>query len=106
MVSRFADRDMMMRYHWGHGIGHIYAFSPGPEQDVLQDNDNIQDVGCTSGAAKADDGPNDDSNESSWSDDEFQDDCIDCETPGDEDSHLVDAMYDSDQDESGAHYEF
>ena len=23
--GRFADRDMMMRYHWGIGIGHMYA---------------------------------------------------------------------------------
>lgn len=24
-ICRFADRDMMMRYHWGLGVGHTYA---------------------------------------------------------------------------------
>jgi len=100
-----------MRYHWGHGVGHIYAFTPGLEQEDLQDSDgNIQrDVGCTSGAAQADDRPNDDSNEMSWSDDELQDGCVDCEAPGDDsdgDSYLVNTMYDSDQDELSEHYEF
>ena len=23
---RFVDRDMVIRYHWGHGVGHTYAF--------------------------------------------------------------------------------
>ena len=22
---RFVDRDMLLRYHWGHGIGHVYS---------------------------------------------------------------------------------
>ena len=25
MVSSFVDRDMVMRYHWGLGVGHTYA---------------------------------------------------------------------------------
>ncbi|KAG6905235.1 hypothetical protein DXG01_004056 [Tephrocybe rancida] len=28
VVNRFADRDMLMRYHWGLGIGHIYSHAP------------------------------------------------------------------------------
>jgi hypothetical protein len=24
---RFVDRDMVIHYHWGHGMGHTYAFS-------------------------------------------------------------------------------
>lgn len=28
--SRFVDRDMMMRYHWGLGIGHTYSHSTSP----------------------------------------------------------------------------
>ena len=110
MVFRFADHDMMMRYHWGHGVGHKYAFTSGLQQEDLQDGDDIQpDFGCTSDAAKADDGPNDDSSELSLSDDGFQDDRVDCEAPdgdSDEDSYLVNAMYDSDQDKLGEHYEF
>lgn len=30
---RFADRDMLMRYHWGLGIGHVYA-----QESKLQQN--------------------------------------------------------------------
>ena len=22
---RFVDRDMLLRYHWGHGVGHVYS---------------------------------------------------------------------------------
>jgi len=25
MSFRFVDRDMLMRYHWGLGVGHIYS---------------------------------------------------------------------------------
>ncbi|KJA21682.1 hypothetical protein HYPSUDRAFT_111821, partial [Hypholoma sublateritium FD-334 SS-4] len=35
-VNRFADRDMMMRYHWGLGIGHTY--SHGREVSSHQDS--------------------------------------------------------------------
>jgi hypothetical protein len=27
-MSRFSDRDLLMRYHWGLGVGHIYAYQP------------------------------------------------------------------------------
>ncbi len=30
MITRFADRDITMRYHWGMGIGHTYSH----DQDV------------------------------------------------------------------------
>ena len=26
-MSSFVDRDMLMRYHWGLGVGHMYAHS-------------------------------------------------------------------------------
>jgi hypothetical protein len=29
MVCRFVDRDMVMRYHWGLGVGHIYSHHSG-----------------------------------------------------------------------------
>jgi hypothetical protein len=28
MVCRFVDRDMVMRYHWGLGVGHVYGHHP------------------------------------------------------------------------------
>ena len=26
----FVDRDMVMRYHWGLGVGHVYSHSDAP----------------------------------------------------------------------------
>ncbi|KAJ3531757.1 hypothetical protein NMY22_g8020 [Coprinellus aureogranulatus] len=31
MVNRFVDRDMLMRYHWGLGIGHLYSHEDAPD---------------------------------------------------------------------------
>jgi hypothetical protein len=34
---RFADRDMLVRHMWGHGVGHVYSHSDAPcaaEPDV------------------------------------------------------------------------
>jgi hypothetical protein len=33
-ILRFADRDMVMRYHWGLGIGHVYSHSQAPNRDA------------------------------------------------------------------------
>ncbi|KAJ3542068.1 hypothetical protein NMY22_g3642 [Coprinellus aureogranulatus] len=34
MINRFVDRDMMMRYHWGLAVGHIYSHSDAPKAVV------------------------------------------------------------------------
>jgi hypothetical protein len=31
LTISFVDRDMVMRYHWGLGVGHTYSHVPGPE---------------------------------------------------------------------------
>ena len=28
LILRFSDRDLLMRYHWGLGIGHLHAHRP------------------------------------------------------------------------------
>lgn len=34
--GRFVDRDMAMRYHWGHGVGHTYSHqSPRMQVSVI-----------------------------------------------------------------------
>ncbi|KAG6905263.1 hypothetical protein DXG01_003803 [Tephrocybe rancida] len=43
-VNRFADRDMMLRYHWGAGIGHTYSWTKGVPSQVCNVNvDNGDD---------------------------------------------------------------
>jgi len=37
LLHRFVDRDMLMRYHYGLGVGHIYAHS-SPSMDTYQTN--------------------------------------------------------------------
>jgi hypothetical protein len=41
---RFADRDMLMRYHWGLGIGHIYSHEhhSHPSHSILADSGAIE----------------------------------------------------------------
>jgi len=118
VVSRFVDRDMMMQYYWGYGVGHMYAFtldlSQGNCLQLAHDNDSniLGDSGRTYyDTAKMDDEPGDESDGLSWSDDdELQDGhCNDA----DEVQDLVNAMYyNSDphaQDESSwdrEYYEF
>ena len=49
---RFVDRDMVMRYHWGLGVGHVYAYSRPSESTNQADGDvEIRDgVMVTSGS--------------------------------------------------------
>ncbi|EAU83872.2 hypothetical protein CC1G_09541 [Coprinopsis cinerea okayama7 len=32
-VNRFVDRDMVMRFHWGLGVGHLYSHGDAPEKN-------------------------------------------------------------------------
>ncbi|KAF8834345.1 hypothetical protein BDN67DRAFT_992684 [Paxillus ammoniavirescens] len=36
-INRFVDRDMVMRYHWSLGVGHVYAYS-NPTKDNQPDD--------------------------------------------------------------------
>ncbi|KAF6752551.1 hypothetical protein DFP72DRAFT_1011401 [Ephemerocybe angulata] len=46
-VNRFVDRDMLMRHHWGLGIGHIYSHKDAPSavesMPTDQDSENEPD---------------------------------------------------------------
>jgi hypothetical protein len=37
------DRDMLLRYHWGLGVGHAYSHLPGPsdENHPLRENCSV-----------------------------------------------------------------
>jgi hypothetical protein len=60
LIARFVDRDMVMRYHWGLGVGHTYAYQkttlpPTPDEDQHEElhsdasedlpNDNEENTG-------------------------------------------------------------
>ena len=54
---RFVDHDMVIRYHWGHGVGHTYAFGansdvvdePLDEIEEQENNTTRQEVGAEDG---------------------------------------------------------
>ena len=45
-ICRFADRDMLMRYHWSLGIGHTYSHTEAHTQKnltILEPNEDVAD---------------------------------------------------------------
>ena len=101
----------MMQYHWGYGIGHLYAFTSDLGQDNCQQlvGDNDGDIVNSEGekslvTAEVNDGSSDDLESLSWSDDgKLQNGNIsgvDCEDSDEESQYSVDAMYDLDSQES------
>ncbi|KIK25266.1 hypothetical protein PISMIDRAFT_43715, partial [Pisolithus microcarpus 441] len=40
-INRFADRDMLLRYHWGLGVGHMYSHVHSPAQCDLESECNL-----------------------------------------------------------------
>ena len=106
MVCRFVDRDMMMRYHWGQGVGHLYAYTSdlGQKtcQELVSDKDsNISDGEKICEPVEVDDGPSgDDSDSWSWPDDgKVENGDISGDDSDGDNRYLVDAMYDSDSHE-------
>ncbi|RDB17006.1 hypothetical protein Hypma_002060 [Hypsizygus marmoreus] len=55
-VNRFVDHDMLMRYHWGLGVGHLYTqwngglpmVDPQLPEAALQDEDDLADAAAGS----------------------------------------------------------
>src|SRR5882757_5789806 len=52
--DRFADRDMLMRYHWGLGIGHVYAHEAKLPQDSATPNGKADDTNVLDDEESAD----------------------------------------------------
>ena len=38
MLFSFVDRDILMRYHWGFGVGHAYAYNNIESPEETMDN--------------------------------------------------------------------
>ena len=36
-MLRFSDRDLLMRYHWGTGVGHLHAHQPLSNDGSISD---------------------------------------------------------------------
>ena len=53
----FADRDMLMRYHWGMGVGHPYAWKEASTTDQmtgsLNSETNVEEFETESGNQQA-----------------------------------------------------
>jgi|SRR5882757_3617592 len=52
--DRFADRDMLMRYHWGLGIGHVYAHEAKLPQDSATPDGKADDTNMLDDEESAD----------------------------------------------------
>ncbi|RXW14870.1 hypothetical protein EST38_g10985 [Candolleomyces aberdarensis] len=42
-INRFVDRDMIMRYHWGLGVGHRYSHNHAPASNLVDDDTSAVD---------------------------------------------------------------
>jgi hypothetical protein len=42
-LSRFVDRDMLMRYHWGLGVGHVYSRIDESSQPIVAASEQLID---------------------------------------------------------------
>lgn len=40
-MLRFSERDLMMRYHWGLGVGHLYAHGPSSTSRCDDESDDV-----------------------------------------------------------------
>jgi hypothetical protein len=100
-ILRFADQDLMMRYHWGSGVGHHHAHQatctsrhatnlnePGVDQDERISNMNLDASEETSGNAHLKDGDANDDLELSL-----------------EDRHLAEEGWQTSSDEGGSDWE-
>jgi hypothetical protein len=42
-ILRFSERDLLMRYHWGLGVGHLHAHQPGSTASRIPEEPDMQD---------------------------------------------------------------
>lgn len=104
-MFRFADRDMFMCYHWGLGVGHVYASSTPPESPFL--NFSEATVTCPSkhDTLVSDCHIDEDGYDSDGSHSTDHSSMEELDNSDSDDSVGTAAMYDW-QDEDGAEYEF
>ena len=101
-VRRFSERDLLMREHWGLGVGHIHAHNkPSPSERVQEPSwwdDIFDDEG-----PESEDGPygpeiEDEGDEPVYAMDDLQDDVV-------TDSEWEDAADEEDEYEEGYLYD-
>jgi len=98
----FSDRDLMMRYHWGLGIGHCYACNSTSEScsasdeprdmendqyaDLELDNTHIENAGDAYESDNSELGLVDDRDPECWEDVETSDSSSDSDCPSEDGS--------------------
>lgn len=88
LVSRFVDRDMLMRYHFGLGVGHTYATPPESTNKngttTIETGNYHQTEECGDGGKETPAGENREEEPGADEDDNWLDDDRDDEESGDE----------------------
>lgn len=55
-MARFVDRDMIMRFYWGLGVGHIYShkdtITVSPSEDEIMESEDEDETVETTGSIK------------------------------------------------------
>jgi hypothetical protein len=64
LITRFTDRDMLMRFHWGLGIGHVYLHasktSPIHESPIGEDSETDANLDAAGSACHGEENPESD----------------------------------------------
>jgi hypothetical protein len=99
-TNRFVDRDMLMRYHLGLGVGHTYAPFQSPNQPTTggqsgKDEDSGMVINCTeiSDDGSDESGASDGTTDEDGDEDEDEDDHSDHSEGSDDELATLDEMY-------------
>jgi hypothetical protein len=103
-TSRFVDRDMLMRYHIGLGVGHMYAPFQSPDQPTTDGQSGEEEDSGTmfdpaeisehgSDESSASDGTTDEDDDEDWDENGEDKDEDDHSERSDEELATLDEMY-------------
>jgi hypothetical protein len=112
---RFVDRDMVMRYHWGLGVGHLYAHCYGnPPQPcalntatatVQQEEENADDVVCDAADVHCDETMDLNQDDKLLASDDLPQDCASNSNELEREDHESDRGSSSDDHDSDSNWE-
>jgi hypothetical protein len=103
--ARFSDRDLLMRYHWGLGVGHFYAHQPastlGHVSDMAGDaqDSQVPDMELQEASRESLEQPNDKGSDMGYDSDNPELSLEDRDLEGWDDIEMDDGDEDEDEDE-------